>query len=307
MRWTAAAATALCACAGDLDPPSIVKTPRVLAVVASPPIAPPGEDVEVTAMVVDPEDRPLRLSWTACSRFEALGGNQSLQYSEEAPTEGCVEGAPGVFDLERRGDTGVLRGVLTALVYEDLEALAATYGEGLPPDLLQFVVETSGLPVTIGLTVRTGSYELVRSFKRVLIFTGEPRGTNPPEPRFAVGERWVSARDVEEPFVCEPEDGEPIALDAGSDVVLTPDPDDEAWQEDYRIIDASGAVVDRHEDSYYSWFSTGGSFEEEQTQAPLRDTVWRAPRAAGAYPLWIVVRDGHGGTSACRAQVEVRP
>ncbi len=308
MTWTTL--LALIGCAGDLDPPSIVKTPRVLAVVASPPIAPPGEDIELTAMVVDPEERPLRLSWTACSRFEALGGQSNLQYGEEPPTEGCVEGAEGVFDLERRGDTGIISGLLTSLVYEDLEVLAATYGDQLPPDLLRFVVETSGLPVTIGLTVRTGSEELVRSFKRVLIFTGEPRGTNPPEPRFAItageDEHWVSARGTDEPFTCVPEDGEVPVLDAGTHVVLTPDPDDAAWQEDYRIIDARGDVVDRHEDSYYSWFTTGGVFEEEQTQAPLRDNVWRVPRRPGFYPLWLVVRDGHGGTSACRAEVEVR-
>mgnify|MGYP000078389882 CR=1 FL=1 len=47
----------------------------------------------------------------------------------------------------------------------------------------------------------------------------------------------------------------------------------------------------------------GGSFDPEITLAPERATVWTTPRDAGVYPLWVVVRDGHLGTSGCRVGV----
>src|SRR5262245_5678990 len=211
-------------CAEELDRPSLVQTPRVLAIVAEPPVAAPGEDVRVEALAVDPEDRPLTLSWSACARFEELRGTSDLQYAQEPTREGCPEGEEGTYPLVQDGDAGVLPGVLTQLFYDSLDALSETYGE-LDPDLLRFVVENSGLPIRIGLTVRAGSTVLVRAFKRVLIFTGDPRGTNPPPPRFSIGGAWVSARGVGDPWRCLPE-AEPAVAARGARVVLTPDPED---------------------------------------------------------------------------------
>lgn len=307
-RWATAACLVLFGgCAEELDPPSLVKSLRILTVVAEPPIAAPGDDIRLSALVVDPDEREdLRFTWSACSRFEALAGQQSLQYGEEPPRQGCVDGEPGTFPIESHGDEGIVPGVLTRTAYEDLEVLAATYGDQLPPDVLRFVVETSGLPFTIGVTIRAGSEELLRSFKRVLLFTGEPRGTNPPPPRFSIDGTWVSGRETDEPWTCLPEEGTAPVVDRGTTVVLSPDPEDESWRESYQIIDATGAVVTKEEDAYYAWFSTAGRFGEVDTRAPLRDDTWKAPRAPGTYPIWLVVRDGHGGTSACRADVEVR-
>jgi hypothetical protein len=88
--------------------------------------------------------------------------------------------------------------------------------------------------------------------------------------------------------------------------VLTPEDGEEAWLETFPVIDTGGRFVTGEEHAYYSFFSTGGRFDQEVTRAPAREEIWRTPRTPGPYPLFVVVRDGHGGTSWCRAAVEVR-
>jgi len=306
----------------SLDDPSLVKTTRVLAMVTEPPSAPPGADVVIRALVVDPAARPLELSFTACvgdglGEFGRRGGggggggplsDGNAQYGVDRQSEGCVEGAPGVVALPT-GDDGSARvpGAFTRALYDDLDALVRTYGDLVDPDTLRRIVQTSGLPLTVGLRVRSEGRELVRAFKRILVFEGEPQNTNPPAPRFALGETWLSGRGVEEPFSCLPESGDGPVVAPGETVTATTDPSDLEWQQTYRVIEVTGEVADRQEGSFYSWFSTAGRFENNDTSAPDEpDNTWTAPAEAGAFPLWVVVRDGHGGTSACRADVDVR-
>ena len=59
------------------------------------------------------------------------------------------------------------------------------------------------------------------------------------------------------------------------------------------------------ESAYYSWFATDGMFLAERTRIPARNTVWNAPDRSGLVTFWLVVRDGRGGTSACRFVVNV--
>ena len=80
---------------------------------------------------------------------------------------------------------------------------------------------------------------------------------------------------------------------------------EEPWLEDYQVIDARGELQERTERAFYSWFSTGGEFDQNVTKSPLRNQIWRTPATPGTYPLWLVVRDGHGGASACDLEVEI--
>jgi hypothetical protein len=311
----------LAGCGERLDEPSLVKTPRVLAMVAEPPSAPPGEDVALSALVVDPAGRELEMSWTLCAtedlgdfgRGGGGGGGGALsdgnaQYGAEVEREGCVEGAPGVIALPGDGRGGAtVPGAATRAFYDDLEALADTYGELIDPETVRFVIETSGLPLTAGLTVRANGEELVRAFKRILVFTGDEQNTNPPPPRFSIGHVWVSAQSATGPFACAPDGTATPTVRPNREVSLLPDPDDLRWRERYQVIEVTGEVGDREENAFYSWFSTAGRFDDDDTSAPNRDNTWRSPRTPGTYPMWLVVRDGHGGTSACRTDVTVEP
>src|SRR5215469_11844801 len=66
-RVVLAAGIALIAgCGADFDPSSRVTGPRVLAVRADLPYAPPGATVQLSALAVDPAARPLTWGWGTC-------------------------------------------------------------------------------------------------------------------------------------------------------------------------------------------------------------------------------------------------
>ena len=180
------------------------------------------------------------------------------------------------------------------------------FGDRLSPELIQRLLSTVGVILTVQLTILQDGEEMMRAYKRITVVDRDPLGTNPPEPRYQIGDRWVSGRDVDEPWTCLPEDGETPVLEAGAQVILSPDTDDEGWRETYYVLDITGSITEGLERPYYSWLSTDGTFDQETTRAPVREEIWIAPEEPGEYPLYMVVRDGHGGMTACRTQVEVR-
>ena len=91
---------------------------------------------------------------------------------------------------------------------------------------------------------------------------------------------------------------------AGATLTLSPEPDED-WLETFPALDLEGQVITGREDAYYSWFSTAGDFGFETTRPPGRDTEWTAPMEPGEVPFWLVVRDGHLGTSACLGMIRV--
>ena len=297
----------------NFDPSEIVKTPRILAIVADHPDAPPGQDVRLTALVVDPDARALALQWTACASAETLGGGggglSGAQYGAPPPSVGCEPGQPMVVPLASEGDVGVLPGALTMLAFSELARLGDVFGSDLPPDTLQRLADDVGLPLTVQVTVRVGDEVLVRGFKRVLIRNSAPHGTNPPEPRVQIGDRWFTTDTTPgaAPFECVPEDGgaAEVTIAHGARVALHPDPDDARWFEQYTVLDPQGGLLVHQESGYYSWFATAGHFAADVTQAPTRDNEWTAPAEPGSHSLWLVVRDGHGGNTACRVHATI--
>lgn len=301
---------------GELDRKSIINRWRVLAIQADRPEVQPGMDVRFDALVVTPEgeravhgEEGVRFDWVVCLRMEETPGLSGLQYSPEDPSEAC--GAVDVITLSTEDDgSATLDGATVEALWPDADMLSEeaeeVFGGRISPELIRELLSTVGVIVTSELTVREGGEEIMRAYKRITVVEREELGTNPPEPRFQVDDRWISARDVDEPWTCLPEDGEMPVVDAGEQVVISPDPDDESWRETYFVLDITGTITEGTERPYYSFFSTDGTFDQEVTRAPVREEIWVAPEDAGLYPLWVVVRDGHGGMTACRTQVEVR-
>lgn len=295
-----AIAIAATGCIGPLDPASIVKTPRILAIVADRPEAAPGEDVAFTAMISIPEDvpRPLSLRWRVCLDAESV--LDETGFAVDVPGPPTCDEATTAVDAPFRVD-----GTRTDALVEQLRGFAML--GGFDPALFEAVLFTAGLAYVVDLEVLDAEGTVrVAGYKRGAITLRMPPTTNPPAPAFRVGEASVAATEV--PFACAPL-GDAITVPPDVDVELEPLlPDgatEEDWLETFPIFDYTGGLTVGSENAYYTWYATDGSLSEETTQPPNLATTWHTPAVPGPYTLWLVIRDGHLGTSACRLDVVV--
>lgn len=288
---------AACADVPDFPDPSLVDRPRVLAIVADPPEVHPGQDALISLLFAGAESYTVQ--WRACGAFDSFGGSQ---YGDGEADEGC--GGSLAIDLGQ-GDTAVLPGALTQRFFDDLELAAMVLGTALPEGTIERIRSSVGLPFLVEASIDTGGKQ-IRAVKRVLISERAQPHQNPPPPHFRVGGIEVTAVP-NAAFICEPRDGDTLSVRADAEVELAPvvDGEIEPWVEPYQVIDLRGQLRDREETAFYSWFSTAGALQEGTTKSPLRNEIWHTPSAPGCYPLWLVVRDGHGGTSACGVDVAI--
>jgi hypothetical protein len=216
------------------------------------------------------------------------------------------------MEEEDCGDRALLRGSgptwnipleATEAAWASTELAETILGGALPPETIDTVRFSVGLPLLVELTIQADGQEL-RALKRVLMSENPSPHSNPPPPHFKFGKVEVRA-DPESAWTCSAE--APLHVEAGAEVEIAPATDDgqETWLEKYNVIDAFGTLEERSERGYYAWFASAGRFEKHGTRAPLRNQVWTAPSETGRVRLWLVVRDGHGGTSACRWDVDV--
>lgn len=288
------AALALIACDGPtFDKPSIVLGPRMLAIVAEPAETAPGVDITLTPLVGSPDDAPVTFEWSVDLGTASLASSAGQSIGEPADA----------IALAWDGERATLSGADTAAAIDALLALVGDAPPGTPEDVVRLVYEEVGLTILVRFVMRAeDGAVLLEGWKRIMLSPRDPPSTNPPPPRFSIGGRWVSARGGD-PFACVPE-GEPPTVAVGDVVALVPDLD-ESWLETYPALDLDGHPIEGTEAAYYSWFSTAGDFMFDVTREPYRDGEWTAPDEPGVLPIWLVVRDGHLGTSACRAEVVV--
>lgn len=303
----------------DFDPPHLVKKPRILAITVDPPEIALGQDVLVETLIVDEDGSDLttapgvELSFTSCVSLRAIVS--AAGFGSAGLTDDCNEGGDDLVRLETDGlPPGTARLPASALL-RLAEGLTMGGGgtpppdaQGLDPELartLAFVIAQVGVPLRVRVEVFWDGELILVGFKRFAITFREMPTTNPPPPRFAVGSTWLSARDAEDPHRCVPEGGEAPVVEAGAEVTISPDENEEAWLESYPTVDLNAEIRFETESAFYSWYATGGSFSDDVTERPARDVTWTAPEEPGTYPIWLVVRDGHLGSSFCRADVVV--
>lgn len=306
----------------NFEPVTQVQTPRILNIVADPPEVPFGAEVRFEALVVDADGSDLALApdaelrFTVCMSVREILVASGLGFGTELEDD-CRDGGEDLVRLETGGElppgTARLPGEAFLRLVEQLMRLTGGGGgEGIPSDerltTLLRVISEVGVPLRMRLEVWRDGAMILTGFKRFAIAEREDLTTNPPAPRFAVDERWLTARDGGDPRACVPEDGGevPVVL-AGSEVTLAPDPDEDPWIESYPVVGLDGSLLVNQESAYYSWFSTGGRFSDAITRRPERDVVWTAPTEPGRYTVWVIVRDGHLGSSHCRTEIEVAP
>ncbi|MFM2153153.1 MAG: hypothetical protein RL199_1588 [Pseudomonadota bacterium] len=92
---------------------------------------------------------------------------------------------------------------------------------------------------------------------------------------------------------------------------------DAAESEGYEVQRFDGGVEKMRERLRFDWYVDGGSLDQSQTEEPSQlssakrdplSTKWREPEtASGPLTLWVVVRDGRGGTTWARRQLALEP
>ena len=298
----------LCAglCAGCLDTPSfsaasLVDRPRILAVVADPPEIAPGADASLHVLVAGAQD--YSVTWRACSTFSSFASGS--QYGENVGDRGCANAA---FELGEGERVTLPTADSAALFYNDKLANAAL-GSDLGPEALAQIRRSVGLAFSVEADVLADGKRL-RAIKRVLVSVNPKPARNPPPPAFSMAARAVRLQ-ASDSFRCLPDGPGALRVQPGQHVRLTPlyegsdAGEDEPWLETYTVLDGRGVLSTRREQAFYSWFASRGSIDHGKTEAPDRDSAWRAPAEPGCAELWLVVRDGHGGESACGVSVAV--
>jgi hypothetical protein len=301
MRWLALLSPMIAACVDLPEFPraSLIDRPRVLAIVAEPPEARPGQAVELALLLAGASSA--QVSWRACGAFDSFLGGGS-QYGEESDEEHCGSDRGETLP---DGETTLLSGELTERLFDDLELASAILGSALPAQSVMTIRDQVGLPFLVEATIIADG-KMIRAVKRVLISERASAHGNPPPPRFSLAGQEIAALKSRR-FACAALDGvtprEPP--DRELELIPTLDAEQESWLEPYPVLTSRGELAQRSERALYSWFSTGGRFAEEMTRAPLRNQVWRTPERSGCHGVWLVIRDGHGGTSACGVDVAI--
>lgn len=303
-------------CNMGLDAPTLVKTPRILAIVADPPEAAPGEDIHVSVLAFDPMQRELHYHFRACLDAASLFGTSSNGNGAGSMAM-CSE-----YD-------GVGNGVTIPGSATNITPFLAFIPDPQVRALVETLLATAGVPIEVQVEVSatnasTGEEEvLVSGFKRVGITTRASPTSNPPYVYFAIEDSVYLGGVGDDPFECHPWLSDSIRVPASPaegdldtlDLVPLDDPDQ--WLESFPIYDYSGSIRTGYEGAYYSWYATGGVMSSETTQGPahgaeptpydavIRNNEWSVPREPGTYDFWLVVRDGHLGTNACHTTIEV--
>ena len=281
-----------------------MRTPRILAIVAEPPVAPPGQDVRLAAMISIPEgvQRPLQLRWRAC-----LDVGSVLEASGLGEVE--LPGRPDCDEQMLDPDVPyVVRGERTSALVEQIRSLA-TIG-GFDVALIEGILSSAGLAYYVDVDVLDANGDsAVTGYKRAAITTREAPTTNPPAPTFLFGEIAVRGGDDPFDFTCTTESGETPVVAPLAEVALEPTIpgglEEEPWLETFPIYDYTGGITTGRENAYYTWLATAGVISEFTTRPPERGITWTAHDEEGPQTLWLVVRDGHLGARACRLDVMV--
>ncbi len=320
-------------CLEELPDPAKVEGLRVLAIRADPPEAAEGQPVTVEALVAHPDPTvPLTLRWLAClkpersSGFFSGGGNVGFSggrgFGLDDPGS-CFSIEQAGYDVTYLGDTMAVRlevptGVLSG------ESIANAYGlpASLPEPAIAILRSVSGVNLSVSLEVRSGGAkpDLVEAFKRVNVSTATPKNTNPADVLFHLARPGCPADDDE----TAPTEGTasprgtcfgeapdaPVALVPGTTYRVRPMNIPEDMQVYPVLLGSTNpsspfGIQEKEEVYFYSMFSSHGSFGDRVFKSRATpSTTWELPSdMPERVPLWIVVRDGRGGTAWCHSTI----
>ena len=297
-------------CSGSLDPRAQVTDMRVLGVRLEPPAAAPGDTIQASALVVDPTGADITLSWYYCpapvsmeTYFGAEFGTTEELCNDLAYPDGVFlgEGADASFDVPDDFLDQV------HAMFEGGEAL------GIDSQALDGLLLVAGWHLQVLLVAETSEKRTVAR-KRLIVSPLGGLNANPDPPSV-----WMRDKDESEtaevptttaelppPGAClvpgTPESVGEVNLEL-IPINLPEEP------ETYVVVTFTGEVEDREETLFFSWFSTVPSLGDPLTKSGNPDVDFDLSRVRSdhvvetadgpAVPLWMVLRDGRGGTSWC--------
>jgi len=310
-------------CTPDFPDPSRVDKLRVLAIGADRPEVMPGETVQLSALVVNADGSDITYEWKACPLREqgrgSFGGGS-----------GTAASGGGSYELESPGTCHDLELIEPMLVQDLGTSVTATvtipedilsdtsvgeyYGfgaDGLPELVLNAVKMIAGVNYTVGLRVRSGD-QVIDSFKRINISLSPDPNHNPDNLAFD-----LRAKDTEytgSDVGTSMGEGECLTVAGSLDTngrILRPLNLPENPPQ-YQVIGGTSdpsepfGLYDTEETLFYSYFSTHGTFDDRLTKSKGRSEVgWDfATSPTEPVHLWVVVRDGRGGTAWCHSIID---
>lgn len=269
----------------ELESVAYVDRLRVLAVVAEPPEARPGDTVRFSALVADPDgDSPL-VAWLACDPNASDGYGCSVDLgsmSDEMTPEQLEE--MGVIGLEP-GLPPVY--VPDAALLDGLDARARKEGVNVTVQIAAFPAEFLLDPPD------EFDYNAVEvAYKRLVVSEATTPNHNPVITGFS-----VDGFDVP--------DGAVVEIDAGQPYTLGISLSDDSV-ETYEYETTEGIVEERVEEPYATWYCTVTGVDEYITLHPFLEADFVAPLEAGDGTCWAVVRDRRGGMAWRSQQLTIR-
>ncbi|NUN15560.1 MAG: hypothetical protein HUU55_18200 [Myxococcales bacterium] len=320
--------TVLSGCLEELPDPSRIDSLRILAMVAEPPEAAPGDLVNLSALVVDPDHRPLQFHWYACLVPERgtgfFGGSQQgltsggKGYSIDDPgdcEQAVAQNSPLSWSL---GDSE------TAEITIPLDFLSDTNVKrayGIPEDATLDPLASAGLltiagvNLTVVLKVIADDESLV-GFKRINVSLSDQKNTNPVDIAFDIREAGSELSQIPKYGAAVVAGDCRIAIapiDSGKwriTAVNVPDP-----QASYAVV-VGGTTADelitlqtRDEVYFYSFFSPLGKFAQDVVKSSgsgASEWSFKVTEPTKT-DLWVVVRDGRGGTAHCHSSLDLVP
>jgi hypothetical protein len=324
---------------GAFETQSIVLDLRILSLVVTPPevlipldagtdpMSLPQVDVEVCALIADPEDsRELEYRMIAC-----WPNDETLRCDDPARAEVLLTGTPGspfarVPDPEEAGEPvrvcATMRSntVLPVLILDQIELL------GSYEDVAAQVLANGGnLDVQIEVAVRGADQDqedLQYGSKRMRYAVPLPEGRQPNQnPAITSLQASVGgAEPVTMPIGPCVDLESPLEVAPDAEIEIEPVPA-EGSREDYLVLTFDGDTRMFTENLVYTWYATHGTWESEQTGGPKDlagnepevESTWTAPRNADTVgdgldvPVWVVQRDERGGQSWIESCVRVVP
>lgn len=305
-----AALLGLTACSYDFDRPSEVVDRRILGIQVEPPELVAGmpmpSSIQARALVVDPKE-PLavtEVSWWSCTfgeRGEAPGPDDG---EARCPNTGATV-------LHASGEVPLSTVSQSIPVPEEVAGVLAS-GEAFTAPQLQ-----------VQLQVRSEAGDLV-GIKLVTVTArpheGQEPNRNPVLQGLSLdGVDWPADAPARLRYSDCPDDrkAEVDAADGSRVIVCEHDIEplfDEATAQFFLERGLSGKLETQRERLRFSWFTEAGSFRNDRTrQKDPRDPspdnigpkgVWREPPArTDRATIWVVVRDGRGGTHWERREV----
>lgn len=310
-------------CSNDLPKQSRIDQVRVLGVSVDQPEVGPGATVHIQALVVGAPEGEITYSWRACLLSEqgrgvfaggteagASGGN-SYSLKNVGTCHELEALDPGaVIDLGD-GDAATLE--LPDHLLDD-EVVKQAYGLGkfpLPEVMLLGLKMVAGVNYTVSLRVQHGD-TIIDAFKRINVSLDPEPNENPSNLAFALraGEEASDGPGTGEAVAPGDCLVAQAALGKGAFTLRPLNIPDPALP--YQVIAGTTDpakpfdLLDTEETLFYSFFSTQGEFSTHVTPSTGRgEVVWRfeeTPREP--VPLWIVVRDGRGGTAWCHSTLQ---